>query len=505
MSSYSRSLTASVYQGSTEVRTAVTRTGRASSSHANSTALPTSRTWTVTSTIRKLPIDDNGSSATAGPTTISSIVQSTPFSSSPAHYAVTTGRTSVSKLRNSFEAMIQQNQGGNQRAFLRRSVDFPNVPCIPTTNDPAPPMTIDAMNSSNQRSSLDILDEHAGETLSGQDHLRAISPSIFRLKTPVWSDHEGRSGPSSPNNLPRRSKRSLTASLKSIKSKTVKKSDDAGDDDVSPTNSCTGTPRIVSPDSAAAHQREPVAGKDPVLESTTENMSNTRKQSFTIDGNLPTSALHGDGSQHLPLSGDGPPSERSEDAPTQEFADTTTIPGPKESPTRRRLVRKETPSRKQSETQDFGVPTTCALFPSPFRRRSSVSPVRQKVSIFEGLIKPSFSDAGEAPRVQTRPMNPESLTFLTGTGILGQDPKRKFAGWLPKSLRKLSSNRSKGRKSSDDPLEEISRHGEPTEQHADMNMHPHSEASEATMDGNTITPHELLVTEVAPAGPLSRS
>lgn len=446
-----------------------------------------SRTWTVTSTFQKLPVDDHNSSTNSGPTTITSTVQSAPFSSSPAQYAVTTGRTSVSRLRSSFEAMIQQSQGENQRASLRRSVDFPTLPSIPArpTKDPVPPIAVEPMDNNHQRPSLDILDEHSVDASPGQEHSRAFSPSILRLKTPIWSDHGGRSASSTPQSLPRRSKRSLAASLKSIKSKTLKKPDGTVDEDVSPTNSGTATPRVVSPEDTVPGPQQ----MGSVLELSTENVSAaTQGQSSIVDepmahtdaGVLSNNTV--DDSQRPPQPGDGPLSE-----PTDDDART---PGTKDAPTRRRLVKKDTPSRKQSEVEDLGVPTTCAIFSSPFRRGSSVSPVRQKVSIFEGLIKPSASDAGDHPQTQIKRRNPDSLTFLTGTDLLDKDTKSKSAGWLPKSLRKLSVHRSKDRKTSDDPLEATAA--------GDAELH-------AEMDGNTSTPHNPPPIEGAPDVPLARS
>lgn len=73
--------------------------------------IPKSNTWTITSTIQRVSTDNNGFSTESRPARVSSVVQSTPFSVPPGSLDTNTGRTSVTRLRKSFDLGIRQNDG----------------------------------------------------------------------------------------------------------------------------------------------------------------------------------------------------------------------------------------------------------------------------------------------------------------------------------------------------------------------------------------------------------
>lgn len=73
--------------------------------------IPKSNTWSITSTIQRASTDNNGFSTESRPTRVSSVVQSTPFSVPPGSLDTITGRTSVTRLRKSFDVGIRQNDG----------------------------------------------------------------------------------------------------------------------------------------------------------------------------------------------------------------------------------------------------------------------------------------------------------------------------------------------------------------------------------------------------------
>lgn len=114
----------------------------------------------------------------------------------------------------------------------------------------------DTFDRSQRRPSLDILDEVAPDEWLESPN-RSDPPGFLRLKIPIWEKEKGRMGASTSGGSHRRSKRSQDSSKKGSrwqgpKSKT--RHDETMDDDVSPTNSVPGTPRLVSPDSVSTLQ-----------------------------------------------------------------------------------------------------------------------------------------------------------------------------------------------------------------------------------------------------------
>lgn len=82
-----------------------------SSSGQSVSHIPKSKTWSITSTIQRVSTDNNGFPTESCPARVSSVVQSTPFSVPPGSPRTTTGRTSVTRLRKSFDLGIHQNDG----------------------------------------------------------------------------------------------------------------------------------------------------------------------------------------------------------------------------------------------------------------------------------------------------------------------------------------------------------------------------------------------------------
>lgn len=124
-----------------------------------------------------------------------------------------------------------------------------NTPGVPSLRASVPPVMTDTMDGSQGRPSLDILDECAPDASLESFH-KPTTPGFLRLKLPVWEKREGRAGTLAPGGIPRRSKRSQGRPVKGSQSHTSKPTAIQArslDDDVSPTNSTPGTPRLASP------------------------------------------------------------------------------------------------------------------------------------------------------------------------------------------------------------------------------------------------------------------
>ncbi|KAJ4396219.1 hypothetical protein N0V93_000438 [Gnomoniopsis smithogilvyi] len=119
---------------------------------------------------------------------------------------------------------------------------------------------MDAADKSQRTRSLDILDEDIPSApLDSVNEL--LAPGFLRLKIPVWEKDNSRKGQPSPGGSLRRSKRSQSGSVKGPQaqnSKAARRQKESLHDDVSPTNSVTGSPQMGSPIDVPA-KRTPVS------------------------------------------------------------------------------------------------------------------------------------------------------------------------------------------------------------------------------------------------------
>lgn len=417
--------------------------------------IPASKTWTALSTIQKLPTDHNNPTADYRPTTFASTVQSKSCGPQPAAATVDTTRTSVSKLRKSFEA-VHNGKEVNQHKTTRRSTDFHVmvVPVIKVMESSAP---THMMSKSNAKPSLNTPGEHAIKDTLDNTPARPRSAGFFRLRTPVWDKNGGQSS-SSPGNLPRRSKRSQETSANSSQlhlGKKTGKCNGQQEDDVSPTNSVgPGTPHLTRSE-ASRTDHEPVSAEWPpeLWPRVAEDISAPGGETFRpIETAAPVQPTRKKGvldpRKYSAVPGDGSPHQDEEDAGITPFSQAPKPSADTYAP-RTSVAEEGTSSQTQNENEDTGVPLTCTISPNSFRRDSSAkpSPVRDRISIFEGLIKPSPHLPHNTSKIHAKHGHNKnrlnSQPFLTGTGILeGQ----RNDGWLPKSFRKMSFHlgRSKG-------------------------------------------------------------
>lgn len=421
-----------------------------------------SKTWTAVSTIQKVPTDHNDPRVGRRPTTIASTVQSKPPASPPGLSYVDTSRTSVSKLRKSFEAVNQQEKEGDKPNPARRSTDIPAISVIQTTISPLPARTMDETKA---RPSLDALDEHTAGASPGEASIRPIFHTAFRLKNPVWDKNGGGSGFSSPGGQPRRSKRSQQASAKTSQSRLSNapgKKNDPMEDDVSPTNSAPGTPRLMSPNLNATRQDPISPTKPPELYLSGIPISSSRDSEPAVSKKSephvqpkskvaePKGGINP--KKHSAVPGDGPSHQITEHRTTKVSLPAAAQAQDTSTPRSSVAVEGAAARQQQIETEDPGVTATCALFSSPFRRESSTrpSPVRERIGIFEALVKPD----PHSPHIdgsndkKARRARPRSQPFLTGINVL--DSKKSSTGWLPKPFRKMSLHLGKGKRHSED-------------------------------------------------------
>ncbi|KAG6358606.1 hypothetical protein INS49_012124 [Diaporthe citri] len=105
--------------------------------------IPKSKTWSIISTVQRVPTDNNGFPTESRPARVSSVVQSTPFSVPPGSPTATTGRTSVTRLRKSFDLGIHQNDGIHESSLeqasgnTRASPVGKSAPLLPVDEHPA--------------------------------------------------------------------------------------------------------------------------------------------------------------------------------------------------------------------------------------------------------------------------------------------------------------------------------------------------------------------------------
>lgn len=380
---------------------------------------------------------------------------------------VNTGRTSVSKLRKSFEAGSEPGEhlvsAGKVLGVARAPGDSRFMLSI---KKPALAVSVanETMDNHRATSSLEALDEYNASSVPVKISISPVFSGALRLKTPVWASNVGHTGSLFPSSRPRRSKKSQRSTTERSQSRTSRKSsrvNEPFEDDISPSTSAgAGTPRLASPEPPEASRSpiSPVQHPEQYLSATQDFAIRTEEALKQKDTSAPVrstsrvselknvfdqkrqSAVPGDGTFFQP------------DADTHSIARLPDVAQPSNhsTPWRPAITRKRTSSRQKVEAQDDEATSTCAIFTctSPFRRGSTSalpSPVREGISIFEGLIKPGKNSPQKADAKALLPKKHRSKSqpFLTGTGVL--DGKRRPVGWTHNPFRKkpLHTGRSR--------------------------------------------------------------
>lgn len=288
-------------------------------------------------------------------------------------------------------------------------------------------------------------------------------PEIVSLKTPVWGNNSGRAG-TGASGAPRRSKRSQQNPAKSSQNSQMlnltPKRSDLLDDDVSPTNSAgPATPKVTSLPKES-EERSLVPGAPPPTsdiaapkELETKLLEACQANSHSNDGSgdeMPTTEPLTPGlerNQHFNNSSERSVNESNQNEGTASSSSILPRSGARDTRTPRSSNATRGTHLRQldrDDPEDDEAPVTCSLFHSPFRRNSSAvtSPVRERISVFEGLGK---SNRPSPPaRDKTKRERSKSHNSISDASR-PNNKKRSFA-WIPKKLRKVSMHRSKDRK-----------------------------------------------------------
>lgn len=379
--------------------------------------MPRSKTWSVLSTIHKLPTDHNVSHPTTAsrPTTIASTFQSTAGILSPRHSLTNKGRPS----RPSCQRQQKNLDPKDAHPVDGSTEQLDNTPRGATT----------------VRSSIKMSTAHP--TTNRRE--------VVLLKMPIWDNHGDRAGDPGASGAPRRSKRSQrnTANRQSLQ-KSPKPKPNAGkldliDDDVSPTSSAgPASPRLNSPPTDSNAHSPAAPGN----------------QSATSDVSLPgalskaSEAKSVEACQAAPPSNDVPekrlPKNRLDDTAASSSLDSRDIRKPRSSVATNGTNSKQLNS---DDNKDYEAPVTCSLFFSPFRQSSPAvaSPVRERIRTFERLGKTS-----RCPRAASRDKsNREGSKSQNSISDPGKPSnKKRSLAWIPRKLRKMSVHRGKDRRPS---------------------------------------------------------
>lgn len=416
-----------------------------------------------------------------------------------------TDRTSVSKLRKSFEAGPEPGEhfvnAGNVLGVARTPADSRFV--LPIKPALAVSVANETMDSGRVRPSLDALDEYTTSSVPVNSFISPVLSGAFRLKTPVWESNAGHTGSLFPSSLPRHSKKSQRSAAERSQSRASRKSsrrNEPLEDDISPSTSAgAGTPRLASPEPPVASRSpiSPVQHPERYLSAMQDFPS--RPEEALKQNNTPApvrstsrvSELKNVFDQHRYSAVPGDGTFFQPDADTNSTARFLNIAqlSNNSMPWRPAITRKGTSSRQKIETQDDEATSTCAIFTctSPFRRGSTSampSPVREGISIFEGLIKPGIKSPQEADAKALLPEKHRSKPqpFFTDTDVL--DGKRRPVGRMHNPFRKKSLHTRRNRLQSEEWSKD-------TEQ-----------ATEATKNGvRAKVKHTASVEQLATGGP----
>lgn len=316
-----------------------------SSSGQSVSHIPKSKTWSITSTIQRVSTDNNGFPTESRPARVSSVVQSTSFSVAPGSPTATNGRTSVTRLRKSFDLGIHQNDGIHETNLDQATANTSPV---------------------GKATSLLPVDEHPAEDILLRRH-----PAPNALKNPAWdgSAELSRYGVRIPTLL---------------------------------SHNLDGTPNPPTPPDEPVKPKPQRNGKVTELKKAFERgLSGFVRKRHTTESRE-EGADRGAITKH---------SRRPRHSVTAIPVDTSS------------------PEDNLSKGSLF-----CSPLPKKFRREPDVpsSPLKDKISIFEGLVKPSSSPPLSTGYHQD---NRDTASFLTGDKILESGHAPATAEGSPKPLR----------------------------------------------------------------------
>lgn len=383
---------------------------------------------------------------------ISSTVESKPVAATPP-ISITTGRTSVTRIRASFSTASQQETNTIDAIIL--------------------PLSTDNMAGSKERSSRDVLEEQPAESLPGPIPERPMPRGFFRLISPVWNKNDGRSGPSSSGGLLRRSRKGQARSSKTNTRRRMMtesgKSDD-GIDDVSPTSSAgPSSPRAMGPvrqepehtldgsaepywpsmnvqDMSPPTHPKPLTG----IKSGTTLRPKVKELGRNFDLGVSSSVTP----EFIRKQKHTNPqiSDEAFRHPPTTPGESTALPsstGAQSPPSSQRMIATKEMGPRRGGTG--GGSLLCSPLPSPFRRNrtNSKSLVDEPISIYQGLVKPGMNLPYSLRSSQIQ-INDEPKPNILLKGDSRLNSKRKTTSWVPSKLTRLSIKRNKNKKTSDE-------------------------------------------------------
>lgn len=385
-------------------------------------AVPRSKTWSVLSTIHKLPTAHHASHPTTAsrPTTIASTVQSIAGILSPRHSLANKGRLSRPCPQRQHKAL-----GPKDAHPADGSTEQPELP-----------------------------DNTLRGTTTGSSSIKMLTadgyPATWRrevvlLKMPTWDHHGVRAGNSGASGAPRRSKRSQRNAAngqsmqESPKPKPATSKLGLMDDDVSPTSSAGPvSPRLTSPPTDS-NAHGPAA---PGNQSATSDVSVPEALSKALEARSVEACQVATPSNDVAEK--GLPKDRLDETAASSSLDTREIRKPRSSVTTNGTNSKQLDN---NDNEDHEAPVTCSLFFGPFRRSSLTvaSPVRERVRTFERLGKTSRCPRA-ASRDKTNREGSKSQNSISDPGKPSN--KKRSLAWIPRTLRKMSVHRGKDRRPS---------------------------------------------------------
>lgn len=482
-------------------------------------AIPRSKTWSVMSTIQKLPTnhDTNNPVIKSHPTTVISTIQSNGGAITPRHSVVNTRRTSVSKIAKPSGVCFQpeKNDVGAEVVGISWDKTTVSVGNGHVSTQRADQMAEDTL----LLSTINVLDEQAPDSLSDGLPSKVHSPGFIRLKHPVWDGPRAQPDSGIP---PRRSKRFQGRSAKTKTASTAKnvtRASQPEDEDVSPTSS--GTPLMASSETNP-HDRRPISttiSPNSCISNPVEKLASASfKPIDTWQVASPTSHEgEGAGSKTIStrtisaINSVLPESMRAKDSITpgnvsppadrpSQVTTTATICQPE---ALTRPVAQGTRAshsylntiqgtglQQADDREDLEGPVLCSSLPSPFRRDSTVVsfPIRERISTAEGLDRPN-SNSARYPNAQDggNKGRPKSYLFLSSNKRRNRK-KKTSVGLAPKTLGQMSVQDARKNKQPYNAMEDEGPQGMDGRISEDEARHPSSETDKAGLANNI---HEL--------------
>ncbi|KAJ0120189.1 hypothetical protein J7T55_001045 [Diaporthe amygdali] len=352
--------------------------------------IPKSNTWSVTSTIQRISTDNNGFPTESSPARVESIVKSTPFAVPSGPFQSTTGRTSISALPKSFDTGTENNQEVTiDRKFTNDG----------ESEKPKPHLLLGHKAESKARPCMDVVDEHPVE-----EYLNlAPQRDYLRLKSPLWN--------------------------KTSRDQGHQKGEIHSTDSVDTTSPKLRCAELRSNDQISS-QPDYLDGT-PNMPATEENNGAPKPQRKGKVSELRKAFERG----LLDLLRKKQPTESSEGGPVPQSAIKHL------QPPRHSVQAKNTDSPEDNLSKSSLI---CSPLPTSFRRESNCpsSPLKDKISIFEGLVKPNSSSSFVTSPLQEKSnIKAKESPFLTGSKILQSEVKESTSR-LPNKLRGTSGKRN---------------------------------------------------------------